>query len=125
MQELDDFPLQDSWSPEICENVQGDTGVAIDKCELWFWYLARIRVLGDFTPDQAQLTALLGWTDHCIQEAVTTARISVNRSHLPKDTKQSYLNYLAGEVLACIALDLEIPEASEFSQFSIVPKKNS
>ena len=108
---IDGSPEVASWNPKV---IDGDSEPAsgVERSELWTWYVARIRALSGSEDEPLRLTALLGWTESRISRAEGAARIGILGMNVPAESPDSYLAYLAGDCLARLALDMEIPEAN-------------
>lgn len=94
-----------AWRPEVLRGATEAGATAdFDLAEIWHWFHARLEWLGDLTPDEARLQALLHWREKSITIAVQAARLEANRFPEADDGRRAYLEYLAADCLARFAL---------------------
>ena len=97
-----------AWQPEVLdgEHTASLQDSDFEISELWNWYHARLKLLGEIGNSQARLLALLNWRATSVKAAVHAARLEVNKMPGDDAAKQAHLEYLAAEYLAREALDL-------------------
>lgn len=96
------------WKPAVLDGEQAARQQKSDFeiTEVWQWYHARLKLLGNFSNTQARLLALLNWRDSQVKAAIHAARLEVNQMPGDEYARQAHLEYLAAEYLARATLDL-------------------
>lgn len=85
---------------------EGEQSIKWDRNEVWEWCLSRVASMGKLTTDHARLLSLLGWTPAQISQARDMAWDCLHQMHCSHEEKQATWEYLSGDCLACLALDL-------------------
>jgi len=111
------------WIADIQESSPGEDAIALDfeREEIWYWFHARLRSLGGLPWDRARLAALLNWNNDCIRHAVQNARLQLKESPVFDDATQTHLEYLAGDLLAQVALELIPGQMNHCPTLSLLP----
>jgi hypothetical protein len=95
-----------SWTATVLTVDEVDRAVACDVNEVWTWCLARVAVLGKLDPSHARLVTLLSWTPAFLNQARDEAWDCLKQMHCSLEDRQATWEYLSGECLACLALEL-------------------
>ena len=95
-----------SWTATVLTADEDDRTIAWDSNEVWNWCLARVAALGKLDPGHARLVTLLSWTPAHLNQARDQAWDCLKQMHCSREDRQATWEYLSGECLACLALEL-------------------
>ena len=111
------------WTADVHEGGAGEEAIPLDfeREEVWYWFHARLRSLGGLPWDRARLTALLNCSNDCIRHAVQKARLQLRDLPVSDDAAQTHLEYLAGDLLARMALELNPEQMNQRPELSLLP----
>lgn len=96
-----------SWQPHVLNSGKGELPADFDLAEVWQWFHARLRAIGELSHDDARLAALLNWNDRTILVALHAARLHYGEWDGERDALQAQLEFTTAEFLARQALDEE------------------
>lgn len=89
-----------SWKPEVLDSAKSALPADFDLSEVWQWFHARLRALGELSHDDARLIALLNWNDRTIRNALHAARLHYGEWNGETDALQTQLEFTTAEYLA-------------------------
>lgn len=95
-----------SWTATMLTTPASEVKLQCDKVEIWNWCLARVAKLGNLSVSYARLLTLRYWTPANIDRATDQAREFLRHMHCSLEDQQATWEFLSGECLARIALDL-------------------
>ena len=94
------------WTATVLTTDEGEESIHWDQNEAWKWCLSRVAALGKLTSAHARLVSLLGWSPAQVNKARDMAWDCLQHMHCSREEKQATWEYLSGDCLACLALDL-------------------
>lgn len=108
LQESAPSPGQDthSWKATVLTAEAAEKNLQCEQQEIWNWCLARVATLGNLQASHARLLTLLHWTPANIDRATSQAREFLRQMQCSLEDQQATWEYLSGECLARLALDL-------------------
>lgn len=104
-----------AWQPEVLEGVSGscDLPADFDLDEVWHWFHARLKALGELSYDDARLTALLNWNETTVGDALRAARLQDKDLDAEDTAMRAHLEFLTAEFMARHTLEEETIPAPE------------
>ena len=99
--------VEPGWHPHVLDSGKGELPADFDLAEVWQWFHARLRAIGELSHDDARLAALLNWNDRTILVALHAARLHYGEWDGEREALQAQLEFTTAESLARQALDEE------------------